>query len=634
MISPANNSNGSQPNGGFTEAQKNYLQGLAMGSDVARKVQGLPVLSNCATGTQAAAIQLGPAGISINGQAATGGADADGGVVDPQRAAQNRFLTSGKTLSKEEQAKRDTPPLDLWPKMKEAAREGVFPKGTDVFLWKFHGLFHVAPAQNAYMCRMRIPGGDLKSWQFAGVADIADEHAGGYVDVTTRANLQIREIPADRGCAVLEQLMELGIIVRGSGADNIRNVTSSATSGFDPQELIDTLPLAKEMHTHILNCRDLYGLPRKFNISFDGGGCLATLEDTNDIGFQAVQVTEATASADLPAGVYFRLTLGGITGHRDFARETGVLLKPEECVTVADAIVRVFIANGDRTNRKTARLKYLLDDWGFAKFLEETEKELGRPLRRVESSQFELPKPPDRWAHVGVHPQTQTDRHYIGVVLPVGRMTSDQVRGLASIADRYGSRRIRLTVWQNLIIPDIASEDLARVQQEIESLGLDWQASSYRSGLVACTGNAGCKYAASDTKRQAMVLASYLEERVSLDVPINMHLTGCHHSCAQHYIGDIGFRGVKVEVGEDMVEGYEVVIGGGYADQQHVARQLFPEVAFDDIPPMVERLINFYLEERDGQEPFATFARRQSDADLRSVALGNRTTKTEAAAVS
>ena len=595
---------------GFTSEQQNYLQGFALGSDVARKVRGLPVLSDSAA-SNGSVVRIGPAGADV---------DPPSGPTDIHTEAQNRFLADGKTLSKEEQAKREKHPFDMWDQMKGSAAAGEFPGGTDVFLYKFQGLFYVAPNQDAFMCRLRFPGGELKSWQFRGLADLAETHGGGYLDVTTRANLQIREIPAASGPVVLETLNELGIIPRGSGGDNVRNITAAATSGFDPQELVDTLPLAKELHYHIINHRELYGLPRKFNISFDGGGRIATLEDTNDIGFQAVTVPEEHAGADLPAGVYYRLTLGGITGHRDFARGTGVLLEPRECVPVSDAVLRVFIGNGDRTDRKKARLKYVLDDWGFPKFLEAVEAELGRPLRRVDDARFEPPAPPDRWAHVGVHPQAGGGRNWVGLVLPVGRMTCEQVRGIADLADRFGTGRLRLTVWQNLLIPDVPDERVDAVKEEIEALGLDWRASSVRSGLVACTGNAGCKFAASDTKGQAMTLAAYLDERIELDVPINIHFTGCPNSCAQHYIGDIGFRGTKVERGEDMVEGYEMVVGGGYADRQAVGRPLYPEVPFDDIPPLVHRLLEHYLEEREGTEPFAEFAGRRSDEDLRTAA--------------
>ncbi len=258
--------------------------------------------------------------------------------------------------------------------MKQHARDGAFPKGGDVFRWKFHGLFYVAPTQDSYMCRLRIPNGILKHWQFEGVADLAEHHAGGYSHITTRANLQIREIPVTEGPAVLEGLVGLGLTSRGAGADNIRNVTGSPAAGIDPQELIDTRPYALEWHHHILADRSLYGLPRKFNVAFDGGGRIGALEETNDIGFQAVEVADGSGVAP---GVWFRVVLGGITGHLDLARDTGVIVRPEEATAVADAMIRVFIDHGDRTDRKKARLKYLLDAWGFEKFLAATEEKLG-----------------------------------------------------------------------------------------------------------------------------------------------------------------------------------------------------------------------------------------------------------------
>ncbi len=161
---------------------------------------------------------------------------------------------------------------------------------------------------------------------------------------------------------------------RGSGADNIRNVTGTPTAGIDPQELLDTRPYAREWHHHILNDRALYGLPRKFNVAFDGAGRIPVLEDTNDIGFQAVEVKDGFG---VEPGIWFRLALGGITGHQDFARDTGVIVQPEEATKVADAIVRVFIEHGDRTDRNKARLKYVLDAWGFEKFLAAVEEKLG-----------------------------------------------------------------------------------------------------------------------------------------------------------------------------------------------------------------------------------------------------------------
>ncbi len=452
-------------------------------------------------------------------------------------------------LTPEEQAKQELNGLDTWDRVAEHARDGRFPRGTDVFMFKFQGLFYVAPAQDSFMCRLRIPGGIMTGAQMRGVARLAEAFGGGYADVTTRANLQIREIAPRHTVDVLMGLADLGIINRGAGADNIRNITASPTAGIDRQELIDTRDLVRRMHHHILNHREMYGLPRKFNIAFDGGGAISALEDTNDIGFTAVQVREGRGIA---AGVYFRLALGGITGHEDFARDTGVHLKPEECVPVAAAIVKAFIEHGDRTDRKKARLKYVLDRMGFDTFLLEVERHYGSVLPRFPLTECEARPGVRKHGHVGFHVQKQQGMYYCGVVLPVGRMTCGQMRGIARIAERHGSGTIRLTVWQNLLISDIPSEKVVVVKRELREIGLHYSAGGIRGGLVACTGNAGCKYAAANTKGHAMQAADYLEGRVKLDQPINIHFTGCHHSCAQHYIGDIGLLATKVCVDEEM----------------------------------------------------------------------------------
>ena len=211
----------------------------------------------------------------------------------------------------------------------------------------------------------------------------------------------MREIQPERGSHFLEGLADVGIIPRGAGSDNIRNVTGSATAGIDPNELLDTRPHAKDWHHHILNTRVMYNLPRKFNVAFDGCGNIATLEDTNDIGFQAVAVMEG---APIPAGVYYRLAIGGISGHKDLARDTGVVLPPGDCIRIADAIIRVWSEHGDRTNRNHSRMKYVLDEWGFERFLTAVEEKLGEKLTRLDAVHV-APRPGyDRLGHIGVHP--------------------------------------------------------------------------------------------------------------------------------------------------------------------------------------------------------------------------------------
>jgi ferredoxin-nitrite reductase len=569
----------------FTIEQQNYLMGFVAGSDVARSMLKLPAPEK---------------------KIAAG--------VDPLLiAAQDRVLAAGRSLCAEEQAKRNKNPLDMWDELTDAAQRQAFPKGPDVLRFKYHGLFYVAPAQDAYMCRLRFAGGIVRSYQLRAVADIAEKWAGTYADVTTRANLQLREIGPGNTASVLTALQDAGIATRGSGADNVRNITGPATAGIDPQELFDTRSLASQLHHSILHHRELYGLPRKFNIAFDGGGTTGALEETNDIGFAAVRVR---IGSDLSPGVYFRVLLGGITGHLDFARDCGIVLSPHECLPVAIAMLKVFIDHGDRTDRKKARLKYLLDRWGFERFLEETQKRLDFDLRRLPAEACEPRGPLDRHAHIGIRAQRQLGVSYVGIVLPVGRLSSAQLRGVAEIAERYGSAAVRLTVWQNLLVSDIRHADIPRVQQHLEQLGLDWRAGNVRSGLVACTGSAGCRFAAANTKRHALKLAEYLESRLSLDQPINIHLTGCSHSCAQHYIGDIGLLATKISDGDEMIEGYHLYVGGGFGPQQAIARLLKRNIPADRLGELLERLLAYYLDRRLPSETFGHFSRRCSLEEL------------------
>jgi ferredoxin-nitrite reductase len=585
---------------GFTEEQQAYLQGLLLGTDVARTIRQLPLLSGFAA-SNGTTIQIGGVSRSVA---------AHGHLPAIHRDAIARTESSGGTLVAEEKAKQAKSGLGMWHEIGERAKRNEFPKGTDVFLTKYHGLFYVAPAQDSFMCRMRIVGGLLRADQLVGVADIADRYAGGYVDITTRANMQIREISASNCMNVLTGLRDLGIVTQGAGADNIRNVTASTLSGIDDLELIETLPLARELHYHILHKPELYGLPRKFNIAFDGSGTISSLAETNDVSFHAVTLCNHDSDPKLAAGIYFLLSLGGITGHGDFARSTHVLVKPEDCVVVCEAILRVFIMHGDRTDRKRARLKYLLDAWGLERFLAEVEKELGRSLLKVDAHRFEQPNHIDRWAHVGVHPQKQSGSSYVGVVLPVGRLTCDQCRGVARIAQQYGDGQLRLTVWQNLIITGIADANVGDVEQALLEIGLGSNPSSFRAGLVACTGSAGCKFAASDTKGHAMRLAEYLEERIELDVPINIHVTGCHHSCAQHAIADIGLIATKVEVGDDLVEGYHILLGGSTGIDSRIGTKVHDSVSFERVPQLIEAILENYLANRISGESFADFAAR------------------------
>jgi ferredoxin-nitrite reductase len=580
----------------FSDEQKRYLEGFSTGLQISRVGKGL--------------------GGAVSGKATAEPTGPDA----PHIKAQDRTTASGKKLVDQEKWKREEHPFDAYPRLKEQAAIDARPTPADNFRWRYYGIFYVGPTQDSYMCRLRIPNGIMKHWQFAGLADLSDELCGPFSHVTTRANLQVREIQPKNAVKLIEGIQDLGLCSRGSGADNIRNVTGTPTAGIDPQEILDTRPYAREWHYHILNDRTLTGLPRKFNVAFDGAGKIAVLEDTNDIAFQAVEVKDGFG---VEPGVWFKLGIGGITGHKDFATDTGIIVKPEDSTKVSDAIVRVFIDLGDRTNRLKARLKYVIDGMGMEKFLVLVEEKMGVPFTRVPAEAL-LPRPAfDRTAHIGVHKQKQDGLNWIGVVLPLGKMTCDQMRGLAKIAQDLGDGDIRLTVWQNLLIPGVKDSDVALSTAAIEVLGLAIKTTEIRAGLIACTGRAGCKFGNADTKQTATNIAEWCDTRVEVDTPINIHLTGCHHSCAQHYISDIGMIGARVALddSDDTVDGFHILTGGGFGPQADVGQEIYQNVKSQDAPMVVERLLKAYLANRASpDETFLTFSRRHDAETLRKLA--------------
>ena len=575
-------------NSGFSDEQVNYLSGFVTGVLQSRQ---MPFL----------------------GQDTSRRFTHEPQAADPETV----FGTPIEDLCKEELIKHEQNGLDCYDAILANAMAERFPDGGDIFRYKFHGLFFVSPAQESFMMRCRIAGGSLSTSQFRGLSEIAANWGPGRIDLTTRANVQVREIMPKDCPDVLMKLDDLGLTSQGSGADNIRNITATPTSGFDPDELIDVMPYARAIHHYILRNRDLYGLPRKFNIAYDSGGRVSVCADTNDIAFYAVRVGENDKG--LEPGIYFRMQLCGITGHKQFATDCGVLLTPAETIPVAAALIRVFIENGDRTNRKKARLKYLVDQWGIPKTIAETQKKLAFKLRHFALDDCVPPIPKSKHGHLGIHPQSD-GKNYLGVLIPVGAMPCEKVQQICDIADRYGRGEIRLTVWQNLIIPGISSDNIDAAAAAVIASGLDYRASSITGGIIACTGSNGCKYAAAETKGNAVALGQYLSERLDLDTPVNIHLTGCSHSCAQHYIGDIGMMGVRVktESGET-VDGYNIVLGGGVDDTQAVAREVWKSIAYTDVPPLMERLLKSYLAGRESAETFAQFTNRQSIDEIQKI---------------
>lgn len=593
---PADN----MPTKGFTETQKQYLEGLVSGLRAGRQSTRSPA-TQLVVSTPFAEVPAGP----------------DQVLWD----AQDRFLQAGQRLSPEERVKRRQPPEDLWRRMARLAAEARLPEGEEVFLYKFHGLFHASSIEDTFMCRMRLAAGQITAHQLRGVAALAERFGHPMLQLTTRGNLQLRGIGASSTLDVLRGLSELGIETRGAGADGVRNIRANPTAGFDRRELIDVSPFARAAQYRILADRSLQALPRKFTLGFDGGGAVSAFAETCDLGFRAVRVPPG---ATVPSGVYFRLLLGGATSHGRFARDAGVVVAPEHCLDVLEQVLGIYVEHGDRTNRRRARLLYLLESWGIERFMAQLRRRLAERVAGAPPSLLtplpldvcERAPPADPSAHIGFHNQKPRGQSYVGVALKDGLLRLDQARGLAELASEYGSGELRLTAQQNVLIPGLPDTQLQRVKDLLAELALGWSASAVRAGLLACTGSAGCPFAAGDVKRRAEELAQHLERQFTFEQPLTIRFSGCHRGCADHSIADIGLLAVRRDPGALDGECYQLLLGGQPGEVLRLGREFASGVPAADVPRVVQRVVESYFEQRRDKESFREFLGRLAPGDL------------------
>jgi ferredoxin-nitrite reductase len=487
------------------------------------------------------------------------------------------------------------------------------------------GLFYATPAADGILSRVRMPGGIISSQQCRAIADIAEQYGGGYVDVTNRANLQVREIRTEINAEVLKYLQDMGLGSHNPVVDHIRNIMTSPTAGIDPVELIDTRPFVAGWDNYIVAHPALAELSAKFSVCFDGGGIIRVCDRLNDILFTAVLVDN---------NVYFHLYLS-VGDKRQPPSNTGILLSPEECLPVLAALTEVYLAHAhtNTTSKRKLRLLELLNTLGCENYLQEVQqflpfpllwseikKDLTPPFFAKKGEEFSnLLQKEGKYQHIGIHPQRQQGLFYIGVVLPLGRLESRQMRSLADLATKYGSGTLRLTPWQNLLLTDIPQQWVADIKNEIAFLGLDSSATNIKSALVACSGKKGCAASATDTKNHALSLAKYLETRVTLDYPVNIHFSGCEKSCAQHSKSDITLLGVSIEADNGTVEGYHVYVGDS---KEKFGRKLYQNVTFAELPALIEQMLCVYKMQRlNSNESFGEFANRY--------AINNRTTEAQ-----
>ena len=464
-----------------------------------------------------------------------------------------------------------------------------------------------------FMLRVRIDGGQLDHDQLRVIADISRRYARGTADVTDRQNIQLHWIEIENVPAIWDALESVGLSTTEACGDTPRVILGCPLAGLDEREIIDATPEIAAITGQYIGDPAFSNLPRKFKSSVSGCSAQCAIHEINDVAFAGVVNASGEAGYDLWVG-------GGLSTNPMIGQRLGGFVRPGQVAEVWAAVAGLFRDYGYRRLRHRARIKFLVADWGPAKFREVLEKEyLG----------YALPDGPPPTApaggirdHVGVHRQ-RDGLNYVGFAPAVGRLSADALDVIAGLAARYGSGRVRTTTEQKMVILDVPPERTEELVTELEAAGLPARPSTFRRHTMACTGIEFCKLAIVETKARATDLIAELERRLpDFDTPVTINVNGCPNSCARIQTADIGLKGSLV-TGPDgqQVEGFQIHLGGslsgGDASGSGFGRKVRGlKATADELPDYVERVLRRFQAARVEGETFAAWTLRATDEEL------------------
>jgi ferredoxin-nitrite reductase len=488
-------------------------------------------------------------------------------------------------VNKIEEYKQEKDGLDVLADLPRFASEGWQSIGDgDKERLKWLGVFFRRQTPGDFMMRVRIPNGISTSNQFQTLADISQEFGPGFADLTTRQQIQLRGFKIHQVQEIWERLERVGLGSWQTGMDNIRNVVGCAVAGLTSQEALNAAPVVRQYTEMIVGNREFTNLPRKFNVAITG-----CTENCIHASTQDIALTPAAKISGESIGQGFNVLVGGKQGSGGLhpAVPLDVFVTEEEAALLCAQITLIFRDHGDREARNRCRLAFLVDAWGVERFRAELERRMGHPLSQAA---WDLTGT-DRNEHIGIFAQKQPGLSYVGLVVPVGRVTSSQLREVARLADQYGNGDIRITVGQNLIIANVPKKELSRLVAEPLLQELRRNASPVMRGLVSCTGSDYCHFALIETKERAIQTARELEQRLRLDGPLNIHWSGCPNACGNHLVADIGLLGKRIKVDGELVDAVDVYLGGRFAGLAPEGGRALENVPCDHLPQALEKLV-------------------------------------------
>jgi ferredoxin-nitrite reductase len=451
---------------------------------------------------------------------------------------------------------------------------------------KWLGVFFRPVTPGKFMVRMRIPNGILTGAQMRVLAEVVQRYGeDGNADITTRQNLQLRGVRLEDVADIFNRFEPVGLTSVQSGMDNVRNITGAPVAGINADELIDTRELVQQVQDMLTNNgagnSEFSNLPRKFNIAIAGGRDNCVHAEINDLAFVPAYKNDTLG---------FNVVVGGFFSAKrcEPAIPLDAWVKPDDVVAVCRAILEVYRDHGLRANRQKARLMWLIDEWGIEQFRAEVEKQLGQTLlTAAETDAIDW----EKRDHIGIYPQKQTGLNYVGLTVPVGRLNAQEMFDLARIAEVYGSGEIRLTLEQNVIIPNIPDSRLEAFLAEPLLEKFSPNPEPLTRALVSCTGSQFCNFALIETKNRAVATIKALEAELTLSRPVRIHWTGCPNSCGQPQVADIGLMGTKVRKDGKAAEGVDLYMGGKVGKDAHLGSCVQKGIACDDLQPVLRDIL-------------------------------------------
>jgi len=504
-----------------------------------------------------------------------------------------------------ERLKREKSPLgmlDELPALIAAGYEQV--DEDDIVRLKWWGLYHDKPKIGTFMLRVKIPGGITSPAHLRAIGEISNVHGRGEGELSTRQNVQLHYIKLGDLPDVFDRLHAAGLTSAGACGDTVRNITGCPVAGLAHDELFDPTPVLEEAAELFYGNPDYSDLPRKFKIAITACPDACSAPEINCIALIGV-IRDGQEGFGVLVG-------GGLSSVPRIARDLGIWVPKDEAVKVCAAILDEWREDlRYRISRVKARLKFMIDDIGPEGLRERIETRLGRRF-----DDFQLPHLPPASNHLGVHQQSD-GRHYVGVPVHLGLISGDQMVALADLAESVGGD-VRITRQQNFVLTSVAADRLDEVTATLAEIGLPLDAGTLRGDAVACTGEPHCNFSVTETKSRMDGLVQLLEERFGKDADgLRMHLDGCPHACAHHWVGDLGFQGTTVRDAEGKRrQAYDVFLRGSLDRPAAIARPVFRRVPTEELDDAVVGLVGGWVQARAEGETFRTFCDRTTDDDL------------------